>query len=400
MSKYKVIYRGDATNGGTTWEPGCPLYLSAVQVARNTTTSECYLQLKLVNVSDTTVESYKLEATIHYADGSTEAVIYEPLDADLPSHCVARPDPIALEGSQVSTVEASIKTISTGDKQWVSTGALLESDNKALVALSPRASRERETTLKKLGKDPGCYKYAALDHDAWWRCSCGTANVGQGTCVSCHLPKKEVFDLQEEDVLLRRAKQRKTRRTRTALISVTLVAIFFAALPLFLYFRTDIFVPNGSYEHALAQFRAGNYQESMKSFLALGTFRDSDALMRESALELGNQYFREGKFSEAEVRYAIASDKEAAAENKLRIADETLNEGKLAMAALMYENLGEEELAQETRYQYITNNFDGDYNQYLVDFLKQLVKDEYKDAADLLKSYQEKRKSDHPEVME
>lgn len=399
MADYKVVYRGDSTNGGVTWEPGCPLYLSAVQVARNTATGECYLQLKIVNVSDTTAESYKLEATIHYADGFTEAVTYEPLDANLPSHCVARPDPIALEGSQVSSVEACIKTVSGGGNQWFSTGALPENDEKEPVSLSPQASQERVIELKKLRKDPNCYQFAAIDHGAWWRCSCGTVNVGQGTCVNCNLPKRDILDLQNEDKLLERATQRKARKKRTAIIwaaiGIAIIAIFG-----FLLLKTDALVPNASYDRAMAHYENGEFEASFAGFQTLGSYRDAVALRDASAIELGSRDFRNGKFADAENWYLTVSDREAVTDSKRRIADEMLSEGKLAMAALMYEYLGEAKLAQETRYQYITNNFDGDYNQHLVDFLKELAKEKYKDATELLKSYQEKWKGDHPEVME
>ena len=38
---YKVIVRRDLANGQATWEPGCPLVVSALQVSRDVETGAC-----------------------------------------------------------------------------------------------------------------------------------------------------------------------------------------------------------------------------------------------------------------------------------------------------------------------------------------------------------------------
>ena len=74
MANFKVVFRSDNQGADTSpgWEPGCPLLVNAVQVSRNTDTGQCYLQLKLSNISGATVDSFKLQADVSYVDGANE----------------------------------------------------------------------------------------------------------------------------------------------------------------------------------------------------------------------------------------------------------------------------------------------------------------------------------------
>ena len=85
MANFKVVFRSDNQGADTSpgWEPGCPLLVNAVQVSRNTDTGQCYLQLKLSNISGATVDSFKLQADVSYVDGASETVELNPLDADV-----------------------------------------------------------------------------------------------------------------------------------------------------------------------------------------------------------------------------------------------------------------------------------------------------------------------------
>ena len=73
MANFKVVFRSDNQGADTSpgWEPGCPLLVNAVQVSRNTDTGQCYLQLKLSNISGATVTSFKLHAAVSYVDGTS-----------------------------------------------------------------------------------------------------------------------------------------------------------------------------------------------------------------------------------------------------------------------------------------------------------------------------------------
>lgn len=104
MANYKVAFRSDnqSAAGAPGWEPGCPLLINAVQVSRDTDTGQCYLQLKLSNISGEMVNSYELRADVNYADGTTETVEPRPLDADIAPSKNYRPDPVALTGSEVA----------------------------------------------------------------------------------------------------------------------------------------------------------------------------------------------------------------------------------------------------------------------------------------------------------
>ena len=91
MANFKVVFRSDNQGADTSpgWEPGCPLLVNAVQVSRNTDTGQCYLQLKLSNISGATVNSFKLQADVSYVDGANETAELNPLDADIQPRRIA-----------------------------------------------------------------------------------------------------------------------------------------------------------------------------------------------------------------------------------------------------------------------------------------------------------------------
>ena len=62
MAIYSVIYRDEQPK----WQPGCPVYVSVVQVARNVEAARCYLQLKLQNLTDARID--KVVLAVHVAD--------------------------------------------------------------------------------------------------------------------------------------------------------------------------------------------------------------------------------------------------------------------------------------------------------------------------------------------
>lgn len=411
MADFKVVYRTDEASWATTWEPGCPLCLTAVQVARNIATGHCYLQLKIENISDTTADRLKLTANITYADGSVETVTYEPLDADLPSHYVLRPDPIPLAGSKITSVEAHIAEVAVGKTLWKATGATFEAALQTPVQLPLELAAERRTELIDQGKNPDNFRFLAEDCDTWWHCSCGMPNVGNGRCARCGITREMIFSLQDESTLSLRANERKecqSRREkqrkkilRTSMAAIALIAVALGAAFSYVWLKTDLIFPNSRYDEAMELFESGNYEASYQVFAGLGTIKDAAAMKDACGFELGNQLFREGKFEEADRYYPrTSSSKEAVETSKRAIADETRAEGRLASAASMYDAIDEPELAQEARYQYVTENFEGDYNEHLLGFLRQLAKAEYEDAPELLDQYIAKWQPDHPEIAE
>ena len=120
MANFKVVFRSDNQGAGTSpgWEPGCPLLVNAVQVSRNTDTGQCYLQLKLSNISGATVNSFKLQADVSYVDGANETAELNPLDADIQPAKTYRPEPVLLTGSQITNVIVRVLSVSQPEIEW------------------------------------------------------------------------------------------------------------------------------------------------------------------------------------------------------------------------------------------------------------------------------------------
>ena len=79
MANYKIIFKDEKCP----WEAGCPVLITAVQVSRNTETSEAYLQVKVKNVSNQDVESIYATLDVKFSDETSETVSIESLDADV-----------------------------------------------------------------------------------------------------------------------------------------------------------------------------------------------------------------------------------------------------------------------------------------------------------------------------
>lgn len=81
-------------------------------------------------------------------------------------------------------------------------------------------------------------------------------------------------------------------------------------------------------------------------------------------------------------------------------ASQLSSENKLGSAAGLYQIIGDEEAENQTLYQYVKNNYDGDYNEFVVKFLGQLAQNNYEDSRDLRNSYIERWKSEYPDIAE
>ena len=86
MQKCKIVFRSDrATKGknALTWEYGCPIEISAIQIARDTETAATFLQMKAQNISDEPVSSIAIDISITALDGESVQKQIKYLDADI-----------------------------------------------------------------------------------------------------------------------------------------------------------------------------------------------------------------------------------------------------------------------------------------------------------------------------
>lgn len=199
MADYKVIHK--AQGEGIPWEPGCPVMITALQVSRNTETSECWLQAKVRNVSDAGAASIYATASLIYADGSSEELPVEFLDAGVAASCEQNLKPRKLPRGDVQTCALAVTRVETSDETWGSTGDAKPLPAQERLTLSPRAAAQRALSLGIDLRHPAA-RGKIQDHGDWWVCACGQVNVGRLSCCACDLPKAALAANEDETALL------------------------------------------------------------------------------------------------------------------------------------------------------------------------------------------------------
>lgn len=292
MSDYKVIYRKTIADEGMPWEPGCPLAISAIQIARNTITATCYLQLKFLNISNQFIEKLEGSANIIYADGTSEDIDFAFLDADIKPQKYYQPPALLLKGSEPTSVHVEVKRIKTPNTSWESSGVSQEfpsPSNLKSLELSTAAYTERRKQLEELHKSPGTLYYSAQDHDSWWICSCGAVNVGREKCHSCLTSKDKILQLQDEakleqdaqerevkleqDAQMRAAELKKKQHTKKRVVVSVAIAAVVAITAIAIYVTGAYHYPE--YLKATALKDEGNYSAAYITFETLNDFMDS-----------------------------------------------------------------------------------------------------------------------------
>ena len=407
MANFKVVFRSDNQGADTSpgWEPGCPLLVNAVQVSRNTDTGQCYLQLKLSNISGATVDSFKLQADVSYVDGASETVELNPLDADVQPAKTHRPEPVSLAGSQITNVIVRVLSVSQPEIEWHAEAGSEPGPFPVATELvfEKKATAERAKSLEELYKDSSKYRHAVTLDNTWWVCSCGMPNVDRDRCCRCDLSKDYLVALEDEQSLIARCEERRIRtakRKRKRLIASASFIIAVVAALAILFFTTDVIVPNASYNAAARLLSEKNYDSAYSAFLKLGTYRGSDQAAQECALQAAQSALDSEEFATLERWYSRIDRKNEIDGSIREKASQLSSESKLGSAAGLYQIIGDEEAENQTLYQYVQNNYDGDYNEFVAKFLGQLAQDNYEDSKDLRNSYIERWKSEYPDVAE
>jgi|GEM_PF-261206 hypothetical protein len=136
-------------------------------------------------------------------------------------------------------------------------------------------------------------KYAALELDEIWLCSCGAVNkTGEEQCNVCGLQlqaQKELLDVdalkpglaaydKEQAALVeqksqeKRLQNQKTARTKKLLkIFIPIGALILAAVIIW----TTVMIPLGKYNDAWDMYYAGEYADATDAFYKLGDYKDS-----------------------------------------------------------------------------------------------------------------------------
>lgn len=232
MANFKVIFRADSDGAErrTGWEPGCPVLIKAIQVARDTQTGDAYLQLKVWNLTDQIVGSFTLQAEVTYQDGTSETIEVNPLDADIAPRHDYKPLPVHLANGSIADVSARVLAATYGNASWHSEQPATPLPQGAPLNLEQGLLIERRELLVSLGKPADKYATSVLCEGAWWICPCGTPNVDRTHCLACGMPLDTLEKLEDEDFLRGKVRERKqaVKRKRRKIILLVLALVLSA----------------------------------------------------------------------------------------------------------------------------------------------------------------------------
>ena len=201
---YDVIYRADRSNndGKLLWEPGCPVTLEAVQISKNTETSESFLQIKVCNISSSIVSSICGFATVCYAEGPSDRIDFEEPNLDLPTGYPKALKAISLSSGDIVSATVTITQAVQTEGKWITADKAVAYPEPIPLELSDRASSERERLLAQSGVNGEELAFIFQDNVAWWLCSCGQLNVKSDVCCGCGVSKAILRSTNDERDLL------------------------------------------------------------------------------------------------------------------------------------------------------------------------------------------------------
>lgn len=288
MSDYKVIFRDEQPP----WQLGCPVLIETIQVSRNIKTAQCFLQLKLKNVSAAEVHKLSLSARVEAA-GQEEHTAIELLDADITPGASITPKAIALTLSQVNSVKASLTSVDD-NATWGEASPQPRPEASELT-LSAKALEERRKRLKEA--QVASHLNGLKEEDGWWVCGCGQINVDTSACISCGASLNLLQSLENEADLERWAderkqvederkqaeddKKRKRNKTLRIAIPVAVAATLIAAWLL-------VWRPKMEYDSALQFYEEKRYTEAYEKLSSLGDYKDAPIWAAQSLMKEGD----------------------------------------------------------------------------------------------------------------
>lgn len=218
MTNYKVVFRNDLDSKNLAWEPGCPLLVEAIQVARNTQTSVAFLQAKVRNISNEYVQSFEAEWKIIYEKEEAQIIEQSYLDADIASKQEREITPEELLFSDVESVEYRIISVRTDKRKWQTAKPLIKIASNKLGEFTSRQLNLRCElfTEKNIPNPKSAAQNSLQEIDDSWICVCGMPNVATDNCVRCAAPKKFLKKCESDEGLRELMAARKERLDKEA----------------------------------------------------------------------------------------------------------------------------------------------------------------------------------------
>ena len=306
---------------------GAPLLLAAGALLKDTQSGKLVAQLKLKAIGAKAIRAATVRLVpLDSADRPLgEALSYDYLDlnAERDAEFGAK-NPIPLPQSSARAFTAAVTEVIFADKStW--TGPEAPWEPLAAAETPEHALKDAELAKQyrlRFGADT--VRMPAAEKDLWF-CACGAVNgQAEENCHRCGKARGELLALDPEELKAARDRrlaqeraareaaeqkaaeeravaQVKAKKTKKAL-AITLPILFLLVAGFFL--ATKVLIPNSHYNKALALAEAGQYEEAIAAFEALGDYKDAPAqilLTREAQTEARNAeaYARAAALAEA-----------------------------------------------------------------------------------------------------
>ena len=278
---------------GNLYAAGAPVIISAGALLRDTENGRILAQLKFQSISPNPIKAVKVHIfpldTVGKSLGGEISYDYLDLNAERDAEFgqkkaipVANPATrsFTAEVTEVAFADNSLWT--TDDKQWAPLPESVPIEN----ALGDREMAKQYRL--RYGQNA---RYQPAKIDGIWLCTCGAVNAEEeekchvcgseaGALFSCDLKelKAETAERVEQETAVEKKQAQKRKRFASVLIPVAIVCI--AAILL----ATKVFIPGSKYKQATALLDAGQYDEAIAAFEALGEYKDSTEQAKEANL--------------------------------------------------------------------------------------------------------------------
>lgn len=289
---------------------GAPLLIVAGALLKDNQKQKTLAQLKFRNLSNKKISAVKIVIDAFDISGKVlEGVVeYQYLDLNIArGNAFGQKQAVALPNAVTRSFTAKCTEVVFSDgTAW-----------KAAEDARWNALPAQETIEKRLGRLSAQYrrdtstlaKYALLECDDLWLCTCGAINHKEEIeCYCCNSRKMKLQEAMESEGLQQRNadyekaeaekiekkvaedKARYAKIRKAGLITVLIVLLILIATMLI----QNVFIPNGQYNDALALMEAGQYTEAIAAFNAMDGYRDSANMIDEC-----NMAIRDGEYNNA-----------------------------------------------------------------------------------------------------
>lgn len=334
---------------------GAPVVVEAGALLKDTRTGHILAQLKIKNIEPKTIKAALVEILPLDTVGKSlgETVEYQYLDLAVgcgQSFGVKEAVAIPKETTRGFTV-AVAKVIYADNSDWVADGTPWEP--LPVVGRLEDWLQDCRVAAQFQVEYGARYQYAYWEAKDVWACPCGRLNRKGQRCSACGA-EAEAFLKLDTDALVERYEKRiaeesaadkakedanRIRAKRTKRLVLTACGVF-ALVALTAVIITNLVIPLGNYNSAVAMRENGDYEGAIAAFTELGHFRDSKQQVLATYYAKGEKLLVEDHREEASAAFSAADGYKDAADRAAGIpymeVSDLIDAGEIHKATVQY----------------------------------------------------------------